>query len=207
MNVAGPQTRTEEEAFVDAGHQRMIAAHAVVSIVRAAGLVAVDDLGEGVEIDAGLLARKSEEWAHDCAQDVCEARPVLVTGKRVQQPRQRGLRAQALRQAGIGGAQRAVASPLGDREPQGWIGVQQRHVVLVAPPLDQGEESRAHQLEEGVHDLAGSRGSSRCFATRSGRPSFWLNSRIKSTPASAVTRSGRASISTERLHSSPNSVR
>jgi hypothetical protein len=155
MDVAGPQTRTEEEAFVDAGHHRMIAAHAVVSIVGAAGLVAVDDLGEGIEIDGGLLARKSEEGAHDRAQDVCEARPVLVTGKRVLQPRQRGLRAQALGKAGIGGAQRAVASPLGDREPQGWIGVQQRDVVLVAPPLDQGEESRAYQLEEGVHDLVG----------------------------------------------------
>jgi len=46
VGVARPETRTEEEASVDAGHQGMVAAHPVMPVVRAAGLVPVDLLGE-----------------------------------------------------------------------------------------------------------------------------------------------------------------
>jgi len=153
MSVARPQPSAEEEASQNARHQRMVAAHPVVAVVGALGLMPMNLVGQRVQID-GDLAPRGEEGPDELAQDGAQPRAVLLARECGLQPRERRLRAEAVRLIPAGRPERTISPSLRDGEPEDRIVVKQRDIVLVPPALRHREKPRPNQLQERVLDSA-----------------------------------------------------
>jgi len=151
MGVPRPEASAQEEPSQDARHQRMVAAHLVVAVVRAFRLVSMHLVGQRVQIDGDLRAR-AEERSRELAQDHAEPIAVGLARQRPLQPRERRLRADPVGPIPSRCPERVITSPFRDREPEYRIVMQERDVVLVQPSLGEREDARTNQLEEGMLD-------------------------------------------------------
>lgn len=207
VGAAGPEPAAEEEAVVDAGDEGMKAAGVVMAVVGGAGLVAMDHVGEEIEMQGGLLAARDEKGADHLANDTGEPGFVLLAGQDLEEARERGLRVEFVGGRPRGGAKRTAALSCRDGEAQGGVMAKQRDVVLIGPTVDEIAHPGAQQkLDEGRLVWCGLRGSSRCLPAKADSQSRSVRSRIRSAPASAFRRSSRASATPEWLKSGENSV-
>src|SRR5690606_32389435 len=115
---SGPETATQEVASVEAGDERVKAAGVVVGVVGAAGLVAVDLVGDGVEIEGRFLAIGGQEGDDDAPEDLLEPGGVRLLAERVEQARERRLGTETIGRAAAPGPKRALAAPRGDGQTQ-----------------------------------------------------------------------------------------
>ncbi len=73
MDVALPELGAEEVAAIDASDQRVEAAGPVVGVVGRAGLMTVDLMGEGIEVQRDLLAARVQHREDQLTDDLGHA--------------------------------------------------------------------------------------------------------------------------------------
>ncbi len=150
VHVAGAKPSPEEEAPEHAGHDGVVAARPVVAVPGASGLMAMDLVGERVQVEGDLLAVRAQERRHQLAKNDPESAAVLLGSEGAHELRKRRLRAEALRSVAPGLAERAVAPPPGDGQTKGRIVPEERDIVLVSPPLRQRQDPGPHEFKEGM---------------------------------------------------------
>jgi len=150
VHVAGAKPRPEKEAPQHAGHQGMVAARPVMAVVGAPWLMAMDLVGQRVQVQGDLPASGGEHGLWHLAKDETEAAPVVLAAKHPHEPGERRLRAQSVRDTAPGAPEGAIAPPLRDCKAKRGVVPEKGDVVLVLPPLGQRQNACPNQLHEGM---------------------------------------------------------
>lgn len=194
MRVSFPKAPCQEITLLAPKHGWMVAADPVMAIVGAAGLMPMDLDGERVQIqhEAAWCIPAKSPFGHG-EQHRPESRAVLVAREVFQEARERGLGGEPLGSPPRGRAERGVAPSPRDRNAKERIMAQQCGISVLAPPLALEQDLVTEEFQPRVRDAQGARGSRRWRPKRRASPSRSMSERRRSVPASALSRSGRAS--------------
>jgi hypothetical protein len=148
VDVALAQPGGEEAALALPEQERMVAAHAVVPVVRTAGLVPMHLQGKRIQIQGDRRATSGRcQAARAPEQDALQSRPVLRGAEHRPQARQRRLRGEA---AVV--AHDARAATRRDAQAQKRIVPQEADVILIRVALGVQQQVRAKQVRQRVRD-------------------------------------------------------
>lgn len=140
----------EEVAGVGEHDQGLEAGDAVLGAVAGAILVPPHLDGKGVDVEHEALATwlgASETPEPDGTEDVLRGARAIRVGEGVLYPGAGGVG----RQVALG-RERRLTAPVGHRRAESRVEAEGVRVALVAPPLREQEDPRAHQLRHRVRD-------------------------------------------------------